>query len=136
METLDEVNSGLSAKAKEHLKGAAPWMKFVGVFFIVIGALDMLAVLGMFAMGMPFHVSMLIGITLIGLIIYCGLLVLRTGNAYGNYIHSNSSDHLEKAFFAQKQYWMILGILIILFLLLLIVSYGYVSSLADSGAFN
>ena len=132
----DLGNRGLTLtdKMKEDLRAASPWMKFVGIFYMIISALGLIGLL--IAITQMFHISLVISLIIYGLMLYLGSLVMKMGNQYGNFLDTGTSATLEKAFDAQKRFWMITGILIILGIIALIVGIGYVQDLQESSNFG
>lgn len=123
METLDNSTmdgNQVTAKMKKELKETAPWMKFMGILMMIAIGLGILGML--FALIYTFHIIVLISLLVYIGMFYIGLVLFNVGNGYSNYVASGSISALEKAFTEQKKYWMIVGILTIIMILLYVVA--------------
>mgnify|MGYP000277116009 CR=1 FL=1 len=101
---------GVSGSMKSSIQGTAPWMKFLGILFMVIGGLYTIA--GFLAL----LASPLIGLltlAMCGLYIYMGYLIFKAGSDYSSFVSTNSISSLESSLKNQKTWWMITGILTI-----------------------
>ena len=102
--------TGITESMKASISGTAPWMKFMGVLFMIAGAIYVIvAIIAILA-------SPLVGLITLafcGLYIYLGYLIFRAGSDYSSYLASNSTHILEAAFANQKTWWKIMGILTI-----------------------
>ncbi len=131
-ETIDNNSGGveITPKMRADLKGAAPWMKFVGIFYIIIGGLG--ALIPLILMTQVFDISLVVMLAMFALFIYLATLVLKMGTQYSVFLDNLNSASLERAFAAQKKFWMITGILIILGILTGIISYGYMQEFMEN----
>jgi hypothetical protein len=80
-------------------------MRFVGVFYIIMGAIYCLSIIGA-VIGIPF--------------IICGLRLRESADAYNGYIGSNDLNMLERAFERQGSFFFIQKVLMIIGLVLLV----------------
>jgi len=80
-------------------------MRFVGVFYIIVGALYCLTIIGA-VMGIPF--------------IICGLRLRESADAYNGYLSSSDSNMLERAFERQGSFFFIQKVLMIIGLVLMV----------------
>jgi hypothetical protein len=80
-------------------------MRFVGIFYIIMGALYCLTIVGA-----------LIGIPLI----ICGLRLRESADAYSGYLGSNDANMLERAFERQGSFFFIQKVLMIISLVLIV----------------
>jgi hypothetical protein len=88
-------------------------MQFVGIFYIIIGAIECLTIIGAI-IGIP--------------IIICGLRLRESADAFRGYITSSDSHMLERAleresrfFFIQKVFLIISLVLFVLYIIFLVV---------------
>jgi hypothetical protein len=80
-------------------------MRFVGVFYIIVGALYCITIIGA-VMGIPF--------------IICGLRLRESADAYNGYLSSSDSNMLERAFERQGSFFFIQKVLMIIGLVLMV----------------
>ena len=80
-------------------------MRFVGVFYIIVGALYCITIIGA-VMGIPF--------------IICGLRLRESADAYNGYLSSSDSNMLERAFERQGRFFFIQKVLMIIGLVLMV----------------
>ncbi len=80
-------------------------MRFVGVFYIVLGAFYCLSIIGA-VIGIPF--------------IICGLRVRESADAYTGYLGSGDTNTLERAFERQGSFFFIQKVLMIISLVLIV----------------
>jgi hypothetical protein len=81
-------------------------MKFVGIFYIVVGAIYCLTIVGA-VIGIPF--------------IICGLRLRESSDAYNGYLTSNDAGMLERAFERQGSFFFIQKVLLIIGLVLMVI---------------
>jgi len=119
MEILDgQESAGLSAQGIADMRSVAPWMKFIAIVFLVFGAIMAIAT-----------IIMLFTIPLGGLFyglftfiaIYVNILLLGMGNSLTSYSTSPNSLSLDLFFKKTKIYFMIWGILIAIYLVLIVI---------------
>ena len=91
-------------------------MRFVGIFYIIMGALYCLSIIGA-----------LVGIPLI----ICGLRLREAADYFTSYLGSNDSGILERAFERQGSFFFIQKVLLIISLILIVL---YVIFLIAFGA--
>lgn len=80
-------------------------MRFVGIFYIIMGALYCLSIVGAI-IGIPF--------------IICGLRLRESADAYNGYISSTDTNLLERAMERQSKFFFIQKVLMIIALIMLI----------------
>jgi len=80
-------------------------MRFVGIFYIIMGALYCLSIIGA-----------LVGIPLI----ICGLRLREAADSFTSYLGSNDSGILERAFERQGSFFFIQKVLLIISLILIV----------------
>jgi hypothetical protein len=80
-------------------------MRFVGIFYIIIGALYCISIIGA-----------IVGIPLI----ICGLRVREAADSFIAYLGSNDSNMLERAFERQGSFFFIQKVLMIIGLILIV----------------
>jgi hypothetical protein len=107
-----------------YLKGASPWLRFVGIAgFIILGlyALVGLAmVAGIRSAGIPGwsgSVGALFGLVFLGvlaLMFFPVLFVFRFGQKIKSYLYTGNEGDLEQAFKNNKSFWKFTGILSII----------------------
>ncbi len=90
-------------------------MRFVGIFYIIMGALNCLSIVGAI-IGIPY--------------IICGLRLRESADAYSSYLASNDSNLLERAFERQGSFFfiqkvlLIIGIVISALAIIFIIAFG------------
>ncbi len=90
-------------------------MRFVGIFYIIMGALNCLSIVGAI-IGIPY--------------IICGLRLRESADAYSSYLASNDSNLLERAFERQGSFFfiqkvlLIIGIVIAALAIIFIIAFG------------
>ncbi|MEN8929434.1 MAG: DUF5362 family protein [Flavobacteriales bacterium] len=101
-------NSGITNNMKASMRATAPWMKFLGILFIVIGGIysiiSILAILGSPLGG-------LLSLAFSALYIYMGYLIFKSGSDYSSYVGNSNTATLESALKNQKMWWTITGIM-------------------------
>lgn len=118
METLDSTNNAISQAAIKAMKGTAPWMKFIAITFFV---LSLFMVIGSFgAIFISFKIGLLY-LAITGIMIYTNVLLLGMGNSLGSYSSSPSGEFLDQFFKKCKTYFMIWGIFLIIYIVLILV---------------
>jgi len=80
-------------------------MRFVGVFYIIMGALYCLSIIGA-VVGIP--------------LIICGLRVRESADAYTAYLGSSDTNMLERAFERQGSFFFIQKVLMIISLVMIV----------------
>jgi len=114
----------LAAMAVNKMSGD---MKFVGVFYIIIGALYCLTIVGAL-IGIPF--------------IICGLRLRESADSYTAFISSNDSHMLERAFEKQGSFFfiqkvlLIIGLVLMVLYIIFIIAFGAAMFSAMSGNYN
>jgi len=114
----------LAAMAVNKMSGD---MKFVGVFYIIIGALYCLTIVGAL-IGIPF--------------IICGLRLRESADSYTAFISSNDSHMLERAFekkgsfFFIQKVLLIIGLVLMILYIIFIIAFGAAMFSAMSGNYN
>ena len=116
-----------------YLKGASPWLRFVGIMgfistgIMVIWGIASIALLSIFsqlwyssydyfAPGAGMMIGSITGIAIIGssaLIFFPSLFIYRFGSKIKKYLESGNDIELEQAFKNNKSLWKFAGILII-----------------------
>jgi len=90
-------------------------MRFVGIFYIIMGALNCLSIIGAI-IGIPY--------------IICGLRLRESADAYNSYLGSNDVNLLESAFERQGSFFfiqkvlMIIGIVIAVLAIIFFIAFG------------
>lgn len=80
-------------------------MRFVGIFYIIMGALYCLSIIGA-----------IVGIPLI----ICGLRLRESADAYSGYLSSSDTNMLDRAFERQGSFFFIQKVLMIIALVLIV----------------
>ena len=113
-----------------YLKGAAPWLRFIGILgfigcgFVALGAIIALfgtSVLSSFMEELNNFPMWILSPIYFGsglLIFFPSLFTYRFGDKIRKYQLSNSDEDLEQAFKNNKSYWKFCGILCIVYLAL------------------
>jgi len=118
METLDSTNSSVSQAAVRAMKGAAPWMKFISITFFVLSLFMVIASFGLIMVS--FKIG-LIFLLLTAIMIYTNVLLLGMGNSLSSYASSPAAEFLDQFFKKCKTYFMIWGIFLIIYIVLILV---------------
>jgi hypothetical protein len=137
MDTLDnqsfsDKGTGLSALAMETLRNTIPWMRFmaimgfIGVGFIVIAAF-ILGATG-YEAGMIAMVAYLIGAVIA---FFPAMFIYQYAGNLAYYLESRQMHDLEIALGKQKNYYVYVGVIIIIYLALIVI--GLVFNLGRSG---
>ena len=119
-DTLDSPKNGsLSGVAIANAKATAPWMKFISIFMLVL--------LGLGAIGAIFSlIAMpavgLIYLLVIGFMIYWNIQLLSMGSALSNFANAGGDNFLEQFFAKQKTFYLICGIILILYIVLFLIA--------------
>lgn len=90
---------------REHAVGARTWMRFAGVMMMIFGGLYCLTIIGIVVGWLP---------------ILLGWLTHKAGTELGRYAESSDPHALESALGSLKTYYLIVGILLILYLVLVV----------------
>lgn len=107
--------STLSPMAQMTVTKMAGDMRFVGVFYIIMGALYCLSIIGAI-IGIPF--------------IICGLRIRESADAYTGYLSSSDTNMLERAFERQGSFFfiqkvlMIIGLVMIVLYIVFLIAFG------------
>jgi hypothetical protein len=102
-------------------------MRFVGVFYIIMGALYCLTIVGAI-IGIPF--------------IICGLRLRESADAYTGFLGSNDANMLERAFERQGSFFfiqkvlMIIGLVLMILYVVFIIAFGAAMFSSMGGNFN
>jgi hypothetical protein len=102
-------------------------MKFVGIFYIIFGAIYCLTIIGA-----------LIGVPLI----ICGLRIRESADAYSGYVSSNDTNMLERAFERQGSFFfiqkvlLIIGLVLMVLYIIMIIAFGAAMFSAMGGNYN
>ncbi len=119
--------SALTPMAQMTINKMSGDMRFVGVFYIIMGAIECLTIIGA-----------IVGIPLI----ICGLRLRESADAYTGYMGSNDLTMLERAFERQGSFFfiqkvlMIIGLIFIVLYIILLIAFGAAIFSAMSGNFH
>jgi hypothetical protein len=117
-----------------YLKGASPWLRFVGIAgFIMLGLyalLGMTMIIGIrnFGSAIPGWsgaVGAVFGVFYLGaiaLMFFPVLFIFQFGRKIKSYVHTGNDDDLEQAFKNNKSLWKFMGILSIIMLAFLAIT--------------
>ena len=129
MSTLDEqMNTGteITARARSFIQSTSPWLRFIGIFGMVISVLIIImAFVVIFSGGLlsslfdqmpgmsgfPLTIFGIIYLLLGALMFFLNFLLFKAGNGYKNFVQTNRIESLEDALGRQKTYWTIVGVL-------------------------
>lgn len=118
MDTIDNTNEALSQKAINSMRAVAPWMKFIAITFFVLSILPVIAT---FAALFVSPAMGLIYLIITGVLIYTNVLLLGMGTNLSNYAVSPNSESIERFFRNCKIYFMIWGVFLIIYIVLILV---------------
>lgn len=139
MDLLDDKNAAQSASneqiltniAIEHLRATAPWMLFAGIVGIVLASIIILYSVIILIQIMPYVSIIGFGTILMlvltyagagGVYLYISILLVQYATKLKQFSESVSSATLELAFNQQRKYWMVYGIILIVFLSLFLIT--------------
>jgi hypothetical protein len=126
----DTLDSGTASSPEiteqgiSHLKGSAPWMKFMSIMGFIGSALIILSAFVMLAAGSDIPNGAIIGVIYIalgGVYIYVSYILWQWASSVSTFVLSRDSRSLENAFARQKALWMTAGILTIVFMALMLI---------------
>jgi Family of unknown function (DUF5362) len=86
-------------------------MRFVGIFYIITGALNCLSIVGAI-IGIPY--------------IICGLRLREAADAFNSYLTSNDTTLLERAFERQSSFFFIQKVLMIIGIIIAVVAIVFI----------
>ena len=131
MDTLDnqsfnDKSSGLSPVAMETIRTTIPWMKFIAIMgFIFIG----FVVIGAFMSGATGTdkgmVQMLTNLVAAVLGFFPSLFLFQYANNLSYYLESKQALDMEQAVLKQKNYYIFLGVITILGIVLVLLVFLY-----------
>ena len=106
----------LTPRATEMLRQTRPWVLFIGIVLLVIGALAVVgAAVGAAVVATqqgPTDAIFFVAYLVVGLIYaFPGLYLWRYAARIRGVVNLRSSEHLEAALEAQKSFWRLVGIL-------------------------
>lgn len=124
--TLDQGNANLSIRdLSRPLAGAKGWMKFIGIMFIVQGAITAITIVGILIAWLP---------------IWIGVLLLQSSGAIERAERHGDATALMESMTRLRTYFVILGVLClvsIVIMVLYIVFFGAViAAMIGKGAFH
>jgi hypothetical protein len=108
-----------------YLKGASPWLRFVGIAgFIMLGLYTLIGltmIIGVQSFGSVIPgwsgVAGVFGVFYLGFIVlmfFPVLFIFQFGNKIKSYVHTGNDEDLEQAFKNNKSLWKFMGILSII----------------------
>jgi len=135
MTPLDNQTSenAITPMSKSHLRSISGWMRFIAIVYIIFSAFLILAAVGGIASAgmlagqmsdmMPIEASAIAGgsvafLILIGISLYLSIQLLQSANGFRSYAETNSVAMLEKGFVKHRTYWLLMGILTVVALIL------------------
>lgn len=130
--TNTAVGGAVSPRVVSELTGTKPWVRFLAVLAFLGAGFTILAGLGVSAamMKQMGPGALFIGVlyVLMGLIyIVPAIKLWKYGSAITQFQYSGSNDHLESALSAQRGFWKITGIMVIVgFVLVILFAVGMV----------
>lgn len=131
MQTHENYITGTS---KTYLRSTGNWMRFIAIVYLILAGFMALGSIGMIIgagtlteqMPMPIPSSAILGgsvafLIFIGLFFYISIKLLQAGEGFRTYADTNSTAALEKGFVQHKSYWLIMGVITIITLVLMLV---------------
>lgn len=123
METLDQIEMennqpGVSPLAAQNMRATAPWMIFVGVMFLLSGAMMVLTGIAIFfgsdqykSIDMENMFLLMGAFYLIGGLMFvgCGILLISGGSKLSTFSKFPSHLGLESFTAKQKIFWVVMG---------------------------
>ncbi len=118
----------ITPRMREAMQGASPWMKIIGILFLVIGGLYALSgLLALFAS----PIAGIVALAVAAVFIFCGINVLKGGNAFGSYAVTGNVAEAEKGMEGLKDFFMIYAIFMITAIVLGIIMYLTVGTMGS-----
>lgn len=134
-ETLDDELSATSEEISPtilKLAGEiAPWIKIIAIINL---SLQVLGLIQSFAQGFDMGAIIFIPLLVAGIQIGLNLALLNWGNSMSQLSKEGSSNSFAQAMLKQKNYWLFLGIVIILSISFMIITILFLNS--AGGTFN
>ncbi|MDR2143210.1 MAG: hypothetical protein LBP29_02440 [Treponema sp.] len=131
-----------------YLKGASPWLRFVGITgFIMLGLQTLVGltmIIGIQNVGVPGWSGMIsagFGVFYLGLValmFFPVFFIFQFGRKIKSYVHTGNEDDLEQAFKNNKSFWKFIGILSIIslgFVAIMIIFGGIAAIIAVASGF-
>lgn len=124
------AQGSVSADVVELLRQTKPWVRllavlgFIGIGFMILGSLAMLAVSSASHSAMPLGAGvgiMLVYLVMAGFQFPAALFLNRYASRIGTLVDSGSPEALQEALAAQKSFWRYVGILTLVFICLYVV---------------
>jgi len=127
----------ITPMSKNHLGSIGGWMRFVAIVYLIFAALMALISIGgiigagalaeQMSMIMPVPSSAILGgsvafLVFTALLFYVSLKLLQAGQGFKTYADTNSIAALENGFVKHKSYWLIMGIITIVMLVLTLIA--------------
>lgn len=132
-QNISQGSSELTPASIEALKGASPWIKFLGILGMVLVGLMVIAGL-IQASNLSLRDEIVVVVYLIvGAVTFFPCLFLVQYSGFLNdYLGTRNPGDLEKALQKQKQFWMYMGIVGIVYigLILLVIMIGGLASVS------
>ncbi len=133
MDALDNQEStNVSSLGVSYMKSTIPWMKFIAIVFLVFGGL---MVIGTLIMLFSVPIAGLLYLIPTVIIVYTNILLLGMGNSLSSFTSFSNGASLDEFFQKTRNYFMIWGILlalyILLFIVMLTVGIGFGSQFGD-----
>jgi hypothetical protein len=127
-----------------YLKGASPWLRFVGIAgFIMLGLYALIGltmIIGVRSFGSPIPgwsgvLGAGFGVFYLGaiaLMFFPVLFIFQFGRKINSYVHTGNEEDLEQAFKNNKSFWKFMGILSIISLgfLAITILFGGIAAVA------
>ncbi|MBI35026.1 MAG: hypothetical protein CMP67_06640 [Flavobacteriales bacterium] len=117
METLDQTNTLFSQKAINAMKAAGPWMKFIAIVFFVFSFFMLIA--SFYLLG-SIPLQGFISLVITGVFIYTSIQLLGMGASISSM--NMSSQSIDSFFSKCKNYFIVWGVVLIIYILLLLYS--------------
>ncbi len=140
MSILDQNVTGeglVTPRMREAFANMSPWMRFIGIFGMIVCVLYGLMIIITLAAGnsalsafggLPFGTGIfLVLLIFIGLGFYLSLLIYQSGSRMKSYARYNDLAALEDAIVKQKNYWVIAGALLAIYLVLVVLFLVYLA---------
>jgi predicted PurR-regulated permease PerM len=114
-ETSPFENNVLGETAKEHLRATRPWLMFFAILFFILTGFMLFGALGMLFTGSSNAVpALFMMLIVVGIYFFFAWSIYQYAKNIKNALDSYDMSYLDEAFRHQKNYWMGLGIIMII----------------------
>ncbi|CAN5175193.1 hypothetical protein BH09BAC1_BH09BAC1_30520 [soil metagenome] len=144
MSILDQ-NISAEGTVTPSMRGAyatmSPWLRFIGICGMIGSVIYFIGILALLATGARAFAALgafgsaptallLFILLFAGLMFYLSLLLYQSGGRMKAFVQYNDVIALEQAVLKQKTYWLILGVLLAIYLVIIVLAIVYSIAMA------